>query len=496
MKVISLIYVVFWMTAGAYDALAQELEYVIDESFTTGEFYTSGGIADLLLHDDGKVLVSGGFSPIAEATSTTIVGYFGNILYNGLTSTGLGHPKNFHYRQMYLQCGISIIGVNNIPNGTDQSFKFEFQKSAYNGFLGNDVLDAIVEPDDNILAAGRFFTDSLDISPETIRQLCRIDSTGAPDPDFPMLHCAAPMDAFIRDMEMLSDGSYILTGLFTEFGGYAYHQVGKLNPDFSVDTTFVNSFAPGGQISILYVDSQDRIWINAFSSNLIGEPPFFGTKLIRLLANGEVDNDFTRPDLYHPLTAVSLMDGFVNDIVEMPDGKFILAGGFTAINDQERLCIVMIEDDGTVVDGTLGNIGPDEAVWGSVERFPLISNIRLLDDGKLLLGGSFSSFGGEDYHCLVRLQPQPVTTSVQIKKQGLVIYPNPATGHFTIRLPDGEGPFVKVEIFDLHGRVLRQWTAQSEFGGFYSVEGLSAGVYVVKVDTGENRFSQKLIVRP
>jgi len=471
----------------------QDLDYSIDQNFNSGLSLTRGTVGDMVLLENNQFIIIGSFTSFSEVCCSALFNSNGSLQ----TNLGIGGQEISIYNNTILQYG-NVIRRFTFGSQTllIESFDFEFQKSPYNGFLSNEVLDALIEPDDNILAAGRFFTDSLDISPETIRQLCRIDSTGAPDPDFPMLHCAAPMDAFIRDMEMLSDGSYILTGLFTEFGGYAYHQVGKLNPDFSVDTTFVNSFAPGGQISILYVDSQDRIWINAFSSNLIGEPPFFGTKLIRLLANGEVDNDFTRPDLYHPLTAVSLMDGFVNDIVEMPDGKFILAGGFTAINDQERLCIVMIEDDGTVVDGTLGNIGPDEAVWGSVERFPLISNIRLLDDGKLLLGGSFSSFGGEDYHCLVRLQPQPVTTSVQIKKQGLVIYPNPATGHFTIRLPDGEGPFVKVEIFDLHGRVLRQWTAQSEFGGSYSVEGLSAGVYVVKVDTGENRFSQKLIVRP
>ncbi len=470
------------------------MDYVIDESFNTGEFYTRGAVADLLLHDDGKILVSGGFSPIAEATSTTIVGYFGNILYNGLTSTGLGHPKNFHYRQMYLQCGISIIGVNNIPNGTDHSFKFEFQKSAYNGFLANDVLDAIVEPDDNILAAGRFFTDSMNISPETIRQLCRIDSTGAPDPDFPMLHCASPVDAFIRDMEMLSDGSYILTGLFTEFGGYAYNQVGKLNPDFSVDTTFVNSMAPGGDGGFIYIDSQDRIWLQMYSSNLIDEPPIWGSTIIRLLPDGNVDPDFVRPDLFIPYFLP--LPGTMTDIVEMPDGKFIIVGDFTKVNGMDRQCIAMIEEDGTLVDGVFENIGPDEAVWGPVQNNPVISRIRRLDDGKLLIGGGFSSFGGEDYHCLVRLQPQPVSATNQIKKHQLDLYPNPANGHFMLRMPEGEGHVVEVEIFDLHGRVQRQWTDQSEFGGSYSVEGLSGGVYVVKVDAGENRYSQKLIVRP
>ncbi len=492
MKVISLIYVVFWMTAGAYDALAQELEYVIDESFTTGEFYTSGGISDLLLHSDGRIFVSGGFQSNAEASSQSVLNSQGNILYNFGSTFTIGFPKNFHYHQKYLRCGVSVFTLLQIPIGTDHSFKFEFQKSAYNGFLGNDVLDAIVEPDDNILAAGRFFTDSLDISPETIRQLCRIDSTGAPDPDFPMLHCAEPVDAYVHEMDTLSDGSFILSGHFFEFGGFDYNHVGKLNPDFSVDTTFVNSFEESGVAFITYIDSQDRIWLYLSSVDIIDDPTNTMIRFIRLLPSGEVDPDFSEPQMLSVGSTSGL--GAIYDLAELPNGRFILVGRFSEFNGYSRDGIVMIEDNGSVVEGVFENLGVDEAIWGSYNQYPSLSTIRLQDDGKLLLGGRFSSFGGEPYHCLVRLQPQPVTTSDQIKKQGLVIYPNPATSHFTIRLPDGEGPFVKVEIFDLHGRVLRQWRTPSVFGGSYSVEGLAAGVYVVKVETLQSRYSQKLIV--
>ncbi len=71
---------------------------------------------------------------------------------------------------------------------TDFSFRFEYQKPAYSGFLSSVALDSFIDEDDHVLVAGRFFTDSLvanNIS--SLRQLCRVDSTGMPDSEFPML---------------------------------------------------------------------------------------------------------------------------------------------------------------------------------------------------------------------------------------------------------------------------------------------------------------------
>ena len=467
----------------------QDLDYSIDQNFNSGLSLTRGTVGDMVLLENNQFIIIGSFTSFSEVCCSALFNSNGSLQ----TNLGIGGQEISIYNNTILQYG-NVIRRFTFGSQTllIESFDFEFQKSPYNGFLSNEVLDALIEPDDNILAAGRFFTDSLDISPETIRQLCRIDSTGAPDPGFPMLHCATPEDAFVRDMEMLSDGSYILTGFFTEFGGYPYNQVGKLNPDFSVDTTFINSFEEGGIGFIKLIDSQDRIWLRMSSSNLIGEAPFFGSSVVRLLPDGSVDPNFVRPLLLNPNGASGL--GRMNDIVELPNGNFILVGVFYEVSGHPRKHIVMLEDNGTVIEGVFESFGPDEAVWGSWNNIPALTSISLLDDGKILLGGQFSSFGGEPYSCLVRLQPQPVTTSDQIKKQGLVIYPNPATGHFTLRLPDGESPVKIVEIFDLHGRVLRQWRTPSVFGGSYSVEGLAAGVYVVKVETLQSRYSQKLIV--
>jgi hypothetical protein len=465
---------------------AQSTLYTIDQELNTGSFYSHGGIIDMLGHTDGRTLITGNFSASSVCGTTTIIEENGNVVFNGI-NYWYGFPHNVHFQSQYLRCGVSTITIFDEIDGTNHSFQFEYQKSAYNGFLGNVALDALVEVDDRILVAGRYFTDSINSNNiASLRQLCRVDSTGIPDPDFPMLHCAEPVNAQVFRIDTLSD---------YEFGGYDYNHVGKLNPNFSVDTTFVNSFSEGGAGYLKFIDSQDRIWIQMeYVNDVEGNLPD-GSSFIRLLPDGSIDPTFQIPQLFTPHIPPD-QHGLINKVIDLGNGTFFVIGVFDAINGMQRKSIALINDDGSVVADIFENWGVDEATWGSWSQAPYLTDAELLPDGKILIGGQFSSFGGEPYSCLVRLQPQPVTTRDQIKKQGLLIYPNPATGHFTLRLPDGEDFVRNVEIFDLHGRVLRQWTAPSVFGGTYSVEGLAAGVYVVKVDTGKSRFSQKLIVRP
>src|SRR5690606_12493637 len=100
------------------------------------------------------------------------------------------------YQNNLLQFGsyLSVVSFD----GFFASFFFEFQKGAYSGPLSDYVYDAMVTPDENILVAGRFFTDSTLLgTPQShlaLRQLCLVDSTGAPVPDFPMLRCNQPVD--------------------------------------------------------------------------------------------------------------------------------------------------------------------------------------------------------------------------------------------------------------------------------------------------------------
>jgi hypothetical protein len=480
----------------ALNLCAQEMEYVIDPSLDMGTFYSRGGIHQTLIHGNGNMLTSGSFFSASGAGTRTLLNYNGAVIFNNGVGSTLGPTKVYHYKDKYVSCGIQILQAFN-SNGTDYSFNFEFQKSAYNGFLGNDVMDAIVEPDDHILAAGRFFTDSTNIAPETIRQLCRVDSTGAPDPAFPMLHCAEPMDAYINDLDTLSDGSFIISGHFYEFGGYIYNHVGKLKPDFSVDTTFTNSFGQGDLAVTEFVDSQDRIWLTLFDVDVYADensPAISGMRFVRLFADGSIDPSFSMPQFIN--TYVPGQISGVNDMIELPDGRFIIVGDFDGINGQARKKIALIEDDGAVVEGIFEDYGADEATWGTwtSEFGPALSSIELLSDGKLLIAGGFSSFGGQPYSCIVRLQPQPVSTQDVVQKESLHIFPNPAEGSFTITRPNGDvSGQLDVEIYDLTGRLVFASAGHYSEAPIY-IEGLATGVYVVRAESTDAVYSGRLLV--
>jgi uncharacterized delta-60 repeat protein len=76
-----------------------------------------------------------------------------------------------------------------------------------------------------------------------------------------------------------------------------------------------------------------------------------------------------------------------------PDGKILVGGGFTSYNGTPANKIIRLNSDGTV-DGTF-NIGTgfDLTVWA----------INLQSDGKILVGGDFTQYNGNSHPHLIRL---------------------------------------------------------------------------------------------
>jgi len=66
------------------------------------------------------------------------------------------------------------------------------------------------------------------------------------------------------------------------------------------------------------------------------------------------------------------------------------------------------------------------------------------------------------------------------------IYPNPSKGAVNNRATEG-GTY---QIVDLAGRLLKAGKLDSDT----RIEGLISGVYFITVQSGDNRYSQKLIV--
>jgi hypothetical protein len=105
----------------------------------------------------------------------------------------------------------------------------------------------------------------------------------------------------------------------------------------------------------------------------------------------------------------------------------------------------------------------------------------------------FTSFAGSASGNVNFMISNVLNVSVEeFTNNELVIYPNPAAEYIAIK-GNGEQSFFRVELIDVSGRVVRsgQVSDQERF----SLLGLSAGTYYVRINQGANTTVQSLIVR-
>ncbi len=85
------------------------------------------------------------------------------------------------------------------------------------------------------------------------------------------------------------------------------------------------------------------------------------------------------------------------------------------------------------------------------------------------------------------------TTTPEVVKNRLQLYPNPAQTSFQVEIPDINEEITQIEIFDLQGRVVLHQKGISTRQNI-SIEKLPSGIYVVKASTQKLAYTQKLMV--
>ena len=106
--------------------------------------------------------------------------------------------------------------------------------------------------------------------------------------------------------------------------------------------------------------------------------------LVRLHEDGSLDETFS---------SANPLNGAVRALVWQPDGKLLVAGGFTAVGSEARSYVARLEADGTL-DATFDpGAGPNSLVYA----------LALQSDGKVLLGGEFTAVGALTQNRLARL---------------------------------------------------------------------------------------------
>lgn len=252
--------------------------------------------------------------------------------------------------------------------------KFSGVTTGFDGY----VLSAATQSDGKILVGGSFTSyNGNNAAPD---RLIRLNSDGAMDLSFSGI--TSGFDNNVYSISMQPDGKILVGGWFASYNGNGAAPDGliRLNTDGSVDASFsaiTSGFNSWVKDIAIQDDGKILVGGNFTSYNGSGAAP---DRLIRLNSDGSVDGSFSG--------IVSGFNGEVDSVLIQSDGKILVGGFFTSFNGSaaapDRL--IRLNSDGSV----------DASFSGIVSGFNAsVLDVAITEDGKILAGGSFTSYNGE-----------------------------------------------------------------------------------------------------
>jgi len=188
----------------------------------------------------------------------------------------------------------------------------------------------------------------------------------------------------VTAVALQSDGKVVIGGSFTSFAGTARNRIARLNGDGTLDTTFLaGGSGASGDVSAVTVQGDGKILIGGIFSSVNGAQR---KGIARLNVDGTLDAGF--------LAAGSGADSVVKKIAIQADGKILVGGSFTSINGTGRASIARLNNDGTLDNSFLASgVGANAPVF----------TLAVQSDGKILIGGDFTTFNGTSRNRFARL---------------------------------------------------------------------------------------------
>lgn len=201
----------------------------------------------------------------------------------------------------------------------------------------------------------------------------------------------------------LPDGKTLVGGWFSSYNGSEVHVPIRLAQDGSLDTTFSSPLAAPASITTMAVQSDGKILVGDAVAPWVGSTHW---GLTRLLPDGTEDATFnigtgTLDLLHYP---DSLTAYYVGAIAIQPDGKILVGGHYSMMNDTTAYGFIRLFPNGSI--DTTFHTGTGFAhpafLPDSVSAFG-IWQIMPQTDGKILISGSFDHYNGQSCHSVIRL---------------------------------------------------------------------------------------------
>ena len=361
------------------------------DSFNPGAFTPgvanpagNGPVWTLAVQADGKILVGGQFTSLGGQTRKRL----GRLNPDGTLDSGFNPEANQCVYSVAVQPDGKILvgGLFTTLGGQARSWLGRLNPdgsldTGFNPGANSFVAILMVQADGKILAAGAFTT----LGGQAQSYLGRLNPDGTLDTGF-----ASRADSWVESVALQADGKILVGGDFGTLCGQSRYYIGRLNADGSLDT----GFNPGADsyVACLALQADGKILVGGLFSTLGGQSR---SQIGRLNRDGTVDTGFS--------PGAGRADGFspqVSSIALQADGRILVGGYFTSLGGQARTNIGRLNPDGTVDTGF--NAGAGDSTSG-------VKTLVLQADGKILVGGCFTSLCGQARTNIGRLSTIPIT---------------------------------------------------------------------------------------
>jgi len=330
----AVIVAVLLIGAGAAGAAGGDLDPTFNNQGGTG---ANGTVHAIMVQPDGKILIGGGFTA-----------------YNGDTAAS-----------------DNIMRLN--ADGTrDTTF------NASGVGASSDVLAVAVQGDGKVLIGGGFTAYNTDATASD--HIMRLNADGTRDTTFNANGAGA--DSTVYAMALQPNGKIIIGGNLTSYNGdgTASDYVMRLNADGTRDTTF-NPNGTGANVTVYAIALQpDGKIIISGEFFIYNGDQAASNYVMRLNADGTRDTTFN-PNGTGAGSAVFA-------VALQPNGKVLIAGNFNTYNNNFGASdyIMRLNADGTHdISFNPGGVGAN----GSMRA------VAIKGDGKILIGGAFSTYNGD-----------------------------------------------------------------------------------------------------
>jgi uncharacterized delta-60 repeat protein len=353
----------------------------------------TGGVNTVAIQSDGKIVFGGDFTGFNGTTVNRIVrlNSDGTPDTTFTTNTGTGASSGVNFLAIQSDGKIVLGGQFgsfnsvSVSNAVRLNSDGTIQDLIVSG-AGSGIAALAIQSDGKIVLVGNFTT----FNGVTANYVVRLNSDGARDTVF-STNTGTGANGQVSAVAIQSDGKILIGGQFSfsTFNGVTVNRIVRLNSDGTPDTTFTTNTGTGaaGSISSIAVQSDGKIILSG------GFTTFNGATVGNLV---RLNSDGTREAAFTTNTGTGASGGTISTTAVQSDGKIILGGNFTTFNGTTVNRIVRLNSDGTPDTTFTTNTGTGAATGA-------VSALAIQSDGKIILGGTFTDFNGVTVNRIIRL---------------------------------------------------------------------------------------------